>query len=80
MTQRARPGSNRPRTWDDRTRRSMLLNIGFGLTVAVALLLLLVAAGVAWYGDHLAAAATVNGQTITKDDYVKQLEVNAFRI
>ncbi|MDP2350282.1 MAG: hypothetical protein Q8M74_03895, partial [Chloroflexota bacterium] len=58
----------------------MLLNIGFGLTVAVALLLLLVAAGVAWYGDHLVAAATVNGRTITKDDYVKQLEVNAFRI
>ena len=65
MTQRARPGSDRPRTWDARTRRSMLLNIGFGLTVAVALLLLLVAAGVAWYGDHMAAAATVNGQTIT---------------
>ncbi len=80
MTQRARPGSNRPRSWDDRTRRSMLMNIGFGLTVAVALLLLAIAAGAAWYGDHLAPAAEVNGQTITKDAYGKQLDVNAFRI
>jgi parvulin-like peptidyl-prolyl isomerase len=80
MTQRARPGSNRPRTWDDRDRRSTLMNIGFGLTVAVALLLLAIAAGAGWYGDHLAPAGSVNGQTITKDAYAKQLEVNAFRI
>ncbi|MHB8892611.1 MAG: peptidylprolyl isomerase, partial [Candidatus Limnocylindrales bacterium] len=80
MTQRARPGSSRPRTWDDRDRRNMLMNIGFGITVAVALLLLVIAAGVAWYGDHLAAAASVNGQTVTKDAYAKQLEINAFRI
>jgi parvulin-like peptidyl-prolyl isomerase len=58
----------------------MLLNIGFGLTVAAALLLLVIAGGVAWYGDHLSAAATVNGQTITKDAYAKQLAINAFRI
>jgi parvulin-like peptidyl-prolyl isomerase len=58
----------------------MLLNIGFGLTVVAALLLLVIAGGVAWYGDHLSAAATVNGQTITKDAYAKQLAVNAFRI
>ncbi|MCJ7710994.1 MAG: peptidylprolyl isomerase [Chloroflexi bacterium] len=65
---------------DDRTRRSMLMNIGFGLTVAVALLLLAIAGGVAWYGDHLAPAAEVNGQTITKDAYGKQIDINAFRI
>ncbi len=35
----------------------MLLNIGFGLTVVAALLLLLIAWGVSWYGDHLARAA-----------------------
>ena len=58
----------------------MLLNIGFGLTVVAALLLLAIAGGVAWYGDHLSAAATVNGQTITKDAFAKQLAVNAFRI
>jgi parvulin-like peptidyl-prolyl isomerase len=58
----------------------MLLNIGFGLTVVAALLLLAIAGGVAWYGSHLSPAASVNGQTITKDDYAKQLAINAFRI
>ncbi len=58
----------------------MLLNIGFGLTVVAALLLLALAGGIAWYGDHLAPAATVNGQTITKDAYAKQLAINAFRV
>jgi parvulin-like peptidyl-prolyl isomerase len=57
----------------------MLLNIGFGLTVIVALLLLALAFGLSWYSDHLAAAATVNGETITKDAYNRQLAVNAFR-
>ena len=80
MTFRARPGSNRPRSWDDRDRRNLYYNVGFGLIVIIALLLLAVAVGSAWYGDHLAAAATVNGQTITKDDYQKQLAINAFRV
>jgi parvulin-like peptidyl-prolyl isomerase len=57
----------------------MLLNIGFGVTVVVAVLLLLVAAGVSWYGDHLSPAGSVNGDTITTDAYRKQLAVNAFR-
>jgi parvulin-like peptidyl-prolyl isomerase len=57
----------------------MLLNLGFGLTVIVALLLLVVAWGVTWYSDHLASAATVNGTTITKDAWNKQMAVNAYR-
>ncbi len=77
MTSRAKP--TRSHTWDDRERRNMMLNIGFGLTILAALLLLLVAWGVSWYGDHLAAAATVNGQTITRDAWTKQVAVNEFR-
>jgi parvulin-like peptidyl-prolyl isomerase len=77
MTSRAKP--TRSHTWDDRERRNMLLNIGFGLTIVAALLLLLIAWGVSWYGDHLAAAATVNGQTITKDAWNKQVDINKFR-
>jgi peptidyl-prolyl cis-trans isomerase C len=80
MTFRARTGPNRPRTWDERDRRTFLLNVGFGLTVVAALLLLLIAFGLSWYGDHLASAATVNGQSISKDAYSKQLAVNIFRI
>ena len=77
MTSRAKP--TRSHSWDDRERRNMLLNIGFGLTVVAALLLLLVAWGVSWYGDHLSAAATVNGQTITRDAWHKQVAINQFR-
>lgn len=57
----------------------MLLNIGFGITVVIALALLGLTFGMSWYNDHLAPAATVNGQTITKDAYNTQLKINAFR-
>jgi parvulin-like peptidyl-prolyl isomerase len=79
MSFRARPTSTRGRTWDDRDRRSMLLNIGFGVTVAVAVILLLVAFGFSWYNEHLAAAASVNGQSITRDAFRKQFAINSFR-
>src|SRR3954447_6629148 len=77
---RGRPAGTRARTWDDRDRRSMLLNIGFGLTIVAALLLLLVAFAATWYDQNLAPAAAVNGQTITKQDYNRQLAINSFRI
>lgn len=80
MTLRARPSGNRSRTWDERDRRSFLLNIGFGLTVVVAILLLGVAFGAKWYSDHLSPAATVNGESISKDAYQTQLKINSFRI
>ena len=57
----------------------MLLNIGFGVTIVAALLLLVIAAGVTWYGDHLSAAGSVNGDTISKDAFNRQVAVNAFR-
>jgi parvulin-like peptidyl-prolyl isomerase len=58
----------------------MLLNVFFVLTIVAALLLLLVAWGVSWYGDHLAPAASVNGTTITKDAWAKAKDINTFRI
>ena len=78
MTSRPRT-SQRTRSWDARERRSLLLNVGFGITVVAALVLLVVAWGASWYGDHLASAATVNGATITKDQWNRQMAVNAFR-
>src|SRR4051812_50075260 len=77
---RGRPSGNRARTWDDRDRRSMLLNIGFGLTIVAALLLLVIAFAATWYGANLAPAGSVNGQTITQDEYNKQVATNKFRI
>ena len=58
----------------------MLLNIGFGLTIVAAVLLLVIAFAASWYDANLAPAGSVNGQTITKDEYTKQLAINAFRI
>jgi parvulin-like peptidyl-prolyl isomerase len=57
----------------------MLLNLGFGITIIAALLLLFIAWGASYYNDHLASAATVNGQSISKDAWNKQMAVNAFR-
>jgi len=79
MTFRARPAGSRSRTWDDRDRRNMLLNIGFGIIVLIAVLLLAVAAGAAWYSDNLAEAGAVNGQVITKDEHRKRVEIDTFR-
>lgn len=56
------------------------MNVGFGLTVVAALLLLVIAYGASWYSDHLSAAATVNGQSISKDAFHRQLAIDAFRI
>jgi parvulin-like peptidyl-prolyl isomerase len=58
----------------------MLLNIGFGITIVAAVLLLVIAFAVSWYDDNLAPAGSVNGQTITKDEYNRQLAINSFRI
>ena len=80
MTLRARQGSGRSRSMDDRSRRNMWMNIGFGLTILAALVLLVIAGIVAWYNAHLAAVATVNGQNITKDDLTRQVNVNTFLI
>src|SRR6476659_5692976 len=81
MTFRARPSGVRPRTDSDRgDRRNALMNLGFTLVVVVAIILLVVAAGYSWFNDHLAPAATVDGQSISKDAYVERLKIDAFRI
>lgn len=76
---RGRPTGTRARTLDDRDRRSMLLNIGFGVTIVAAILLLVIAFLASWYDQHLASAATVNGQSITKDEFNRQVDINTFR-
>ena len=81
MTFRARPSGVRHRTDSDRgDRRNALMNLGFTIVVVVAILLLVIAAGFSWFNDHLAPAATVDGQTISKDAYVQRAKIDAFRI
>jgi len=82
MTFRAKPVTNRPHrsSRDGESRRNFYLNIAFGLTVVLAVLILIGVAGVSWYREHLAAAATVDGQTITRDDFRSRGEIELWRI
>ena len=67
MTFRAKPVIKRTHRggWDTRERRNLYLNVAFGLVVLVAVAILAVAGGATWYGQHLRAVASVNGQAIT---------------
>src|SRR5690242_11148393 len=79
MTFRVRP-VDRGRVGGDRSRRTLYMNIGFGLAVVIAVLILIAVGVTTWYGAHLAAAATIDGQTITKDQFADRASVEAFRL
>ena len=51
-----------------RDRRNLYLNLGFGLAVVAAVVILGVAVGWRYYNDHLASVGSVDGQSITKDE------------
>jgi peptidyl-prolyl cis-trans isomerase C len=78
MTFRVRP-VDRGRGGDS-SRRNLYMNIGFGLAVVIAVLILVIVGVTTWYGEHLAAAATINGQAITKDQFAERAAVEAFRL
>ena len=82
MTFRAKPVANKPRrqTRDSYSRRNTYLNIGFGLAVVLAVVILVGVAGFSYYGEHLAAAATVGGQTITRDDFKDAASIEVWRL
>lgn len=81
MTYRAKPVV-RPRRslWETPERRNLLLNLGFGLVVVVALLVLVAAIAYSWYDAHLAPVASVNGQSITKDEFGRRFDVESARL
>src|SRR5512142_313467 len=82
MTFKAKPVVKRAQrpSLDSHARRNLYLNIGFGLVTVAAVLILLIAAGLAWYNDHLAAVGSVNGQTITKDDFADRYAIESWRL
>jgi parvulin-like peptidyl-prolyl isomerase len=82
MTFRAKPVANKPRrqTRDSSSRRNTYLNFGFGLAVVIAVVILVGVAGFSYYGEHLAAAATVGGQTITRDDFKDAASIEVWRL
>jgi parvulin-like peptidyl-prolyl isomerase len=56
------------------------MNIGFGIAVVVAVLILVIVGTTSWYGQHLASAATVDGQAINKDQFAERATVEAWRL
>ena len=82
MTFRAKPVATRPRraSHDDRGRRNLYLNVGFGIAVALAVVILVGVGGVSWYREHLLAAASVNGQSITRDEFKARASLEIWRL
>ncbi|HEX5012564.1 MAG TPA: peptidylprolyl isomerase [Candidatus Limnocylindrales bacterium] len=82
MTFRAKPVANKPRrqSREGESRRNLYLNVGFGLAVVSAVVILVGVAVVSYYSEHLAPAASVGGQTITKDDFTEQAQIEVWRL
>lgn len=80
MTLRAKPAAKRPRSSrEQQSHRTLYINIAFGLVVVAALGLLVLAAGATWYSDHLGSVATVNGVTVSRDDYRTRYKIEEWR-
>jgi parvulin-like peptidyl-prolyl isomerase len=82
MTFRAKPVAKRnPKpSWESRDRRNFFLNLGFGIAVVAALLILVVAIGWYYYNDHLVSLGKVDGQSITKDDLRDRAVIESWRL
>jgi parvulin-like peptidyl-prolyl isomerase len=82
MTFRAKPVGKRTTrsSREQESRRSLYLNIAFGLVVVGAVAILILAAGAIWYGDHMGSVASVNGTSISRDDYRTRYAIEAWRI
>lgn len=82
MTFKAKPVVKRaPRpAWEGQERRNFLLNIGFGIVVLSALVILVIAGALTWYDQHLASVGSVDGQSISKDEYRDRYEIETWRL
>jgi parvulin-like peptidyl-prolyl isomerase len=82
MTFRAKPVAKRnPKpSWESRDRRNFFLNLGFGIAVVVALLILVAAVGWYYYNDHLVSVGKVDGQSISKDELRDRVLVERWRL
>lgn len=81
MTFRARPVAKRPNRmgWNSDERRTALINGGFVVAIVVAIVILVGYAGWSYYSDRWGTAATVDGQTISRDDLRTRMAIEEFR-
>lgn len=82
MTFRAKPVVRRFQrpSWDTRDRRNFYLNLGFGLAVVAAVVILGIAVAISYYNDHLAPVGSVDGQSITKDELRDRTAIETWRL
>lgn len=82
MTFKAKPVVKRAQrpSWEGQDRRNFYLNIGFGIVVIAAVVILVVAGVLTWYNDHLAPVGSVDGQQITKDELRDRFEIESWRL
>ncbi len=82
MTFRAKPvvkRDHRP-AWETQDRRNFYLNLGFGLIVFLAVLILAIAGGLSWYNAHLAPVGSVDGESISKDEFSDRYKIETWRL
>jgi parvulin-like peptidyl-prolyl isomerase len=82
MTFKAKPVVKRAQrpSWEGHDRRNLYLNIGFGVVVAAAVIILVIAAGLSWYNDHLSPVGSVDGQSITTDEFRDRFAIETWRL
>lgn len=82
MTFKAKPVVKRAQrpAWEGQDRRNFYLNIGFGIVVLAALVILVIAGALTWYDEHLASVGSVDGQSITKDEFRDRYQIESWRL
>ncbi len=82
MTFRAKPVVKRAQkpSWESRDRRNFYLNLGFGLVVLAAVLMLAIAVALNYYNEHLVTVGSVSGQAITRDDLRDRYIIESWRL
>jgi parvulin-like peptidyl-prolyl isomerase len=82
MTFKAKPVVKRAQrpAWEGHDRRNLYLNIGFGIVVLAAVVILAIAGALTWYDEHLAAVGSVDGQSISKDEFRDRYKIESWRM
>ncbi len=82
MTFKAKPVVKRAQRpgWENQDRRNFYLNLVFGIIVALAVIILIVAGVLNWYDDHLTPVGSVDGQSITTDEFRDRYLIELWRL
>lgn len=82
MTFKAKPVVKRAQrpAWEGHDRRNFYLNVGFGIVVLAAVLILVIAGALSWYDEHLTSVGSVDGQSISKDEFRDRYKIESWRM